>query len=209
MIRQAWAVQRKSKLIETEEGETSEKSKACSTFPLTSRGLYLNNSSCDVLRRLHVNVRRLRTKELAVASRQRTVSHFLFHQGIFYQKQNDCRPPPTIFSLFPRLKIKVRDRNFEPIETIEAESQVVLNTLREHGFQDSFKTWQKHWERWIREEGSYFKGDGDQWPKVSFWPDGTTSTGNYGRLVSFLEYFLQMACLIVQLSYMPAIVTEM
>jgi hypothetical protein len=29
---------------------------------------------------------------------------------------------------------------------VEAESQAVLNSLREHDFQDSFKKWQKHWE---------------------------------------------------------------
>jgi hypothetical protein len=29
---------------------------------------------------------------------------------------------------------------------IEAESQVVLNTLIEHDFQDAFEKWQKHWE---------------------------------------------------------------
>jgi hypothetical protein len=31
-------------------------------------------------------------KELAVASRQRTLSHFLLYQGIFGQQQLDCRP---------------------------------------------------------------------------------------------------------------------
>jgi hypothetical protein len=59
----------------------------------------------SILRRLSGNVRRLRPelwrqKELAVAS-QRIVSHFLFHQGIFYPKQHDCNPPPTVLSCFP------------------------------------------------------------------------------------------------------------
>jgi hypothetical protein len=38
----------------------------------------------------------------------------------------------------------------------------VLNSLTEHDFQDAFKKWQKCWERWIREEGDYFEGDGSQ-----------------------------------------------
>jgi hypothetical protein len=35
-----------------------------------------------------------------------------------------------------------------------AESQSVLNTNREHNFQDAFKKWQKDWERYIRAERS-------------------------------------------------------
>jgi hypothetical protein len=38
----------------------------------------------------------LETKELAVASWQYTVSHFLFHCGFFYQKQHSYHPPPTL-----------------------------------------------------------------------------------------------------------------
>jgi hypothetical protein len=35
-------------------------------------------------------------KELVVASQQRAVSHFLFRQGIFVQKQHACHPPPSL-----------------------------------------------------------------------------------------------------------------
>jgi hypothetical protein len=35
------------------------------------------------------------------------------------------------------LKIKLKGRHFDTIEEIEAESQAVLNSLREHDFQDA------------------------------------------------------------------------
>jgi hypothetical protein len=56
----------------------------------------------EVLLWLRENVRTLATKELAVASRQFIVSHFLFHQGVLDQQQDDCHPPPTLlFSASP------------------------------------------------------------------------------------------------------------
>jgi hypothetical protein len=66
--------------------------------------------------------------------------------------------PPPYFSLFLQLKIKLKGRHFDSIEMIEAESQVVLNTLTEHNFPDAFKKWQKHWEWCIFAEGDYFEG---------------------------------------------------
>jgi hypothetical protein len=35
--------------------------------------------------------------------------------------------------------------HFETIEMMEAESQAVVNTLKDHDFQNAFKKWQKHW----------------------------------------------------------------
>jgi hypothetical protein len=51
-------------------------------------------------------------------------------------------PHLPYFSLFPRLKIKLKGLHFDTIEVIEAESQAALNTLTEHDFQDAFKEWQ-------------------------------------------------------------------
>jgi hypothetical protein len=75
-------------------------------------------------------------------------THYLtvpFNQGIFYQNQHDCHPPPTLLFLFPRLKIKPKARYFNTIEVIKAELQVVLNTITEHDFHDALKKCQKHW----------------------------------------------------------------
>jgi hypothetical protein len=47
-------------------------------------------------------------------------------------------PKQPYFSLFPGLKRKLKGRHFDTTEVMEAESQAVLNTLTEHGFQDAF-----------------------------------------------------------------------
>jgi hypothetical protein len=48
-------------------------------------------------------------------------------------KQHGCCPPPTLISLFPQLKIKLKARHFDTTEAVEAESQAVLNmTSRMH-----------------------------------------------------------------------------
>jgi hypothetical protein len=46
---------------------------------------------------------------------------------------------PSDFILFSKLKMKLKGRNFQS-EEIQAESQAVLNTLRENDFQECFKT---------------------------------------------------------------------
>jgi hypothetical protein len=45
---------------------------------------------------------------------------------------------------------------------IKAETQMVLNTLTEHYFQDAFEKWQQRLERFLHAERYYFEGDGGQ-----------------------------------------------
>jgi hypothetical protein len=119
---------------------------------------------------LKTSPRTLVTKELAVASWQHTISHFLFHQGIFYQKQHDCCPPPTLLAWFGPLRLfsvsLIEDKterlpfrhNWSDWGRIAGDAE----HLTEYDFQDAFKKWQKRWERCIRTEGDYFEGDGGQ-----------------------------------------------
>jgi hypothetical protein len=101
---------------------------------------------CVISRPLRENVRKLRPElwpNKNFASRQRTVSHFLFHQGILDKSNMTVVPHPHYFPLFPRLKITLKDRHFDTIEVIKAESHALLKTLTEYDFQDVFKKWQK------------------------------------------------------------------
>ena len=57
------------------------------------------------------------------------------------------------------MKIKLKGRRFQTLEEIQAESQAVLNTLRENDFQECFKKWQHRWDCCQASEGDYYEGD--------------------------------------------------
>jgi hypothetical protein len=96
--------------------------------------------------------------ELAVATRQRTVSHFFFHRRIFNQNNITVVRHSPYYSVSPIVD-KTERPPFDAIEVIEAESQAVLNTLTEHDFQVKFKKWQKVWVRFILAKRDYFDGE--------------------------------------------------
>ena len=62
------------------------------------------------------------------------------------------------FFLFPKLEMKLKRQRFQTDE-IQAESQAILNTLRENDFQEAFKNRQRRWNRCQAPEGDYFEGD--------------------------------------------------
>jgi hypothetical protein len=59
------------------------------------------------------------------------------------------------------LKIKVKSCRSDSTEVIEAESQVVLNSLTEHDFRDALKNSRSGGMMHTRRRG-YFEGDGSQ-----------------------------------------------
>jgi hypothetical protein len=58
------------------------------------------------------------------------------------------------------MKITLKGQRFDTVEEIQAETQMVLNTLIKRDFQDAFQKWQKRWDRCMRSQGDYFEGDG-------------------------------------------------
>ena len=55
--------------------------------------------------------------------------------------------------------MNLKGRRFQTLEEIQAESQAVLNTLRENDFQEYLKDWQCRWDRCQASEEEYFEGD--------------------------------------------------
>jgi hypothetical protein len=67
---------------------------------------------------------------------------------------------PCDFFLFPKMKLKLKGRQFDTIEEIQAESQRVLDTLTEKDFQEAFQKWRMRWDRCLHAGWNYFEGDG-------------------------------------------------
>jgi hypothetical protein len=134
---------------------------------------------CKGLIRLRENVRRLRSELSRQKNRMlrhdNAPSHTSF-STTFWPKTTWLWFPTHHNFLFPRLKIKLKGRHFDTTEVIEAESQAVLNTLAEHDFQDAFKKGRSTGKEPTSKVIVASR------PEVSFWPDGSTSPGNYGWL---------------------------
>jgi hypothetical protein len=69
---------------------------------------------------------------------------------------------PYDFSLFPEMKLKLKGRRFDTIEEIQDESQRVLDTVTEKGFQEAFQKWRRRWDRCLHWEEYYLEDDGGQ-----------------------------------------------
>jgi hypothetical protein len=99
--------------------------------------------------------------------------------------QHDCRPHLPHFSLFLRLKIKLKVLHFDTIEVMEAEFRAVLNTL---DFPDAFQNSRSAGNAAYERKGTSSLLTVTSRPKVSFCPDGSTTYENY---ISFFVCFFK------------------
>jgi hypothetical protein len=67
------------------------------------------------------------------------------------------------------MDIKLKGLNFDTFELIESESQAVLNTHMEHGFQDAFKNGRSAGNGAYARKGTTSKAMVASRPKVSFY----------------------------------------
>jgi hypothetical protein len=174
------------------------KSRACSSFSLTSNGLFTNNSSwhtkqsvpntsvmfygdcVKMWENLVPNYGDKRTDCCIMTTHRLTLS---FSPGNFWPKTTWLSSPIQHTFLFPRVKIKLKSSHFDTNEVIKAESHAVLNTLT---------TSRMHLKMTKSLGTVHTRGRillvlrGWRWPvglKLIFWPDGNTSPGDYGRLL--------------------------
>ena len=68
--------------------------------------------------------------------------------------------PPCGFYVFPKMKIRLKERRFISIEEIQAESQHALNTLTPADINECFQKWHNRWGRCTQAQGDYFEVDG-------------------------------------------------
>jgi hypothetical protein len=173
------------------------KLRAYLSFSLTSRGLFGKNSSWQAKQLIpHITVMFYADctkifKDFAPNFRDKisgsyiTKTHrltLLFHQGFLTKNNMTLVPHPPYFTLFHRLKIKLKGRHFDITDVMEAESQEVLNTLAEQDFQDAFKKRQHSGNDSYARKGTTSRVMVASRSKVSFRTDGSTSPENYGWL---------------------------
>ena len=84
----------------------------------------------------------------------------------FQKHYSDPPPPyspdlaPCDFFLFPKMKVRLKQRRFDTTEEIHVETQEVIDTLTFQNFQGCMKSWETRWDCCIHAQVDYFKRDG-------------------------------------------------
>jgi hypothetical protein len=60
---------------------------------------------------------------------------------------------PCDFTLFFKLKMKLKGRRFETVSDIQKKSPAVLDSIKENDLHGAFEAWKKQWDRCTRSQG--------------------------------------------------------
>jgi hypothetical protein len=64
---------------------------------------------------------------------------------------------PSDLTLFPKLKMRLKDEILKQCLTSKGESKVVLDNIKENDFHGAFEGLEKRWDRCIRSKEDYLK----------------------------------------------------
>jgi hypothetical protein len=75
----------------------------------------------------------------------------------FWRNTKWLSSPPSALFLFPKIILKLKERRFDTIAEIHAESQTVLGTLTDTDFQRAFHTRRRRWDLCLHAGVNYFE----------------------------------------------------
>lgn len=125
----------------------------------------------EVLKRLRDAVRRKRPRfwssgdwllhhDNAPAHSSNLVQQFLARHKIKQLRQPPYSPDiaPCDYWMFPKLKMALKGKRFDDIETIQSNATRELKAIPKPAFENCFKMWKHRWERVVQSNGDYFEG---------------------------------------------------
>ena len=65
---------------------------------------------------------------------------------------------PCDFWMFPKLKMALKGKWFDDIETIQSNATRELKAIPKSAFEDYYKKWKHRWGRVVQPNGDYFEG---------------------------------------------------
>ena len=141
-------------------------------YEFAPRGQTINKKYyVEVLKRLRDAVRRKRPRfwssgdcllhhDNAPAHLSNLVQEFLTKHNFAQLRQHPYSPDiaPCDFYVFPKLKMALKGKRFDDIETMQNNATRKLKAIQKSAFEDCFKMWKHHWERVVHSKGNYFEG---------------------------------------------------
>lgn len=89
------------------------------------------------------------------------VQHFLTGNNMVSIPHPPYSPDLAVcdFFLFHDMKMNLKRSRFHTTEEIQEGTRIVLNSLKNEGFEKAFGQWQHYWDHCINSQGDFFKCD--------------------------------------------------